>query len=157
MIGAISSIGPEMMTIRHGPFKWEATNAWVREMIRVTQDQRQITADEIVLVCDNAPVHSRLELVAEDMGFHLLRLGPYSPMLSPIENLWSVVKASVKRSNHDFVVEGPGIATQRTAYFEGVINGALETATPYRCIKMIMHSNNFLRKAAVLEDMPVGE
>ena len=138
-----------MMTIRHGPFKWEATNAWVREMIRVTQDQRQITADEIVLVCDNAPVHSRLELVAEDMGFHLLRLGQYSPMLSPIENLWSAVKASVKRSNRDFVVEGPGIATQRTAY--------LESATPYRCIKMIMHSNNFLRKAAVLEDMPVGE
>ena len=27
----------------------------------------------------------------------ILRLGPYSPMLNPIERVWSVIKAEVKR------------------------------------------------------------
>ena len=52
------------------------------------------------MVIDNAPCHSGLENVFEEPEFsdnHLLRLGPYSPMFNPMENVWSSVKAKIKR------------------------------------------------------------
>ena len=53
-----------------------------------------------MLVIDNAPCHRRTEDVFRDPEFsecHLLRLGPYSPMLNPIENVWSKIKSIAKK------------------------------------------------------------
>ena len=50
--------------------------------------------EDTVLVCDNAPCHSNLEAVEENfIGFKILRLAPYSPMLNSIENVWNKVKS----------------------------------------------------------------
>ncbi|RHY19362.1 hypothetical protein DYB32_010235 [Aphanomyces invadans] len=60
--------------------------------------QENIQGKKIVIVWDNAPAHSQTETRAiphDDMV--LLRLGPYSPMLNPIESCFSVLKAAIKR------------------------------------------------------------
>ena len=49
--------------------------------------------NRIVIVCDNAPVHVDLEVVAgeaEFAGITLLRAAPYSAPQYPIEECWSV-------------------------------------------------------------------
>ncbi|POM74901.1 Hypothetical protein PHPALM_8064 [Phytophthora palmivora] len=53
----------------------------------------------MVLVLDNAPCHCRAEQGFEETEFldaTLLRLGPYSPMLNPIKNVFSTFKTAVK-------------------------------------------------------------
>ena len=52
-----------------------------------------------IVVCDNAPCHSALEDVMEEeefKGVRLLRLGPYSASLNPIEEVWNVLNALMK-------------------------------------------------------------
>ncbi|KAE9317207.1 hypothetical protein PF008_g18807 [Phytophthora fragariae] len=62
---------------------------------------------KIVIVTDNAPAHSGVEslarlMLAEDSVVNLhrleiLRLGPYSSMLNPIEGCWNSLKARLKK------------------------------------------------------------
>ena len=55
----------------------------------------------VVLVLDNAPCHLGLEVALSDQEFShhkVLRLAPYSPMLNPIEQVWSVMKAQIKKN-----------------------------------------------------------
>lgn len=103
VIRAISSLGAELIEIRRGAFKGRDANEWVRRLADAIEG-RGTTLTNVVLVCDNAPAHSRLESAADERGITLLRLGPYSPMLNPIENIWSVVKAAIKRLNRIPVV-----------------------------------------------------
>ena len=52
------------------------------------------------MVVDNAPCHSNIEEVFSEEEFlrcEVLRLGPYSPMFNPIEQVWSLIKAYVKQ------------------------------------------------------------
>ncbi|ETI36503.1 hypothetical protein F443_17424 [Phytophthora nicotianae P1569] len=56
---------------------------------------------KVVIVLDNAPAHNQTEArVEQELGEHsdlvLLRLGPYSPMLNPIEGCFSVFKSKLK-------------------------------------------------------------
>lgn len=153
VIGAISDCGPELVTVRHGAFRWEAANEWVEDLCS-RLEARGVPASRVVLVCDNAPCHSRVGQVAEKRGFELLRLGPYSPMLNPIENVWSAVKAAVKRCNVLPVLTGP--AQERRQYLEGAIQEAIQGITPLLCVQVISHSRSFHGPALALEDMPVG-
>lgn len=155
VIGGMSSFGVEFVEIRRGAFKWEAANEWVGRLVTEVH-QRGVPINQIVLICDNAPVHSRFEQAALENGIELLRLGPYSPMLNPIENVWSVVKASVKRLNRIPVVDGPGVIEQRLQYLEELINGGIQEMTPYLCSQAINHSQTFHRRALAEEDMEVG-
>lgn len=52
--------------------------------------------DDLVIVLDNAPSHAKAALAVIDTPVTILRLGSYSPMLNPCENIWSKVKAEVK-------------------------------------------------------------
>ncbi|KAG6946641.1 hypothetical protein JG688_00015939, partial [Phytophthora aleatoria] len=52
----------------------------------------------IVVVLDNAPCHASAEAVFAEPEFQdatLQRLRPYSPMLNPIENVFSAFKSKV--------------------------------------------------------------
>ena len=52
------------------------------------------------MVVDNVPCHSNIEEVfseEEFLGCEVLRLGPYSPMFNPIEQVWSLIKSYVKQ------------------------------------------------------------
>lgn len=143
------------MEIRRGSFNWESANEWLGNLADAVA-MRGVPLSNVVIICDNAPAHSRLECVAQDKGFTLLRLGPYSPMLNPIETVWSVIKAAVKRANRTPVVTGPGVVEQRIQYLEGILADAISEATPYLCSQAIFHSIAFHRRAINLEDMEIG-
>ncbi|CEI91015.1 hypothetical protein RMCBS344292_05319 [Rhizopus microsporus] len=48
------------------------------------------------IVMDNAPIHTSHEItrMIEARGYRAIYLPPYSPELNPIENFWSILKAS---------------------------------------------------------------
>ena len=55
----------------------------------------------VVVVLDNAPCHSHIEeiLLEEEFKDHkFLRLAGYTPVFNPIEHVWYVVKADIKRN-----------------------------------------------------------
>jgi transposase len=64
-----------------------------------------------ILIMDNLPAHKsvRITQAVEDAGCELVYLPPYSPDYSPIENMWSKVKARLRKTaarTFDAVVEG---------------------------------------------------
>ncbi|POM79077.1 Hypothetical protein PHPALM_3313 [Phytophthora palmivora] len=74
-------------------------NEFIRNSLRKFED-----LNNIVVVLDNATCHARVEEVfreTEFKGATLLRLELYSPMLNPIEIVFSVFKSAVK----DFMTE----------------------------------------------------
>lgn len=155
IIGAISSFGLEYIEVRRGAFKGRVANDWMRRLANSIEG-RGVPLDSVLVVCDNLPAHSQLEVAAQDCGLTLLRLGPYSPMLNPIENIWSVVKAAVKRVNRNSVVVVLGVGPQRLQYLENVIQQSIPEITPYLCSQAINHSTRFHRGALAMEDMEVG-
>lgn len=65
----------------------------------------------MVVICDNAPYHSRLESIVNATSAILLRLSPYCPMFNPTDTMWSKIKAYAKtalrvskqRNNYKYV------------------------------------------------------
>ncbi|KAF0714003.1 hypothetical protein AaE_011662 [Aphanomyces astaci] len=98
VIGAISTTNFFYCTHKRGAYKHADANQWIRGMLGSAMNHYGGLQD-IVVIADNAPCHSRLENVFAEDEFRpatLLRLAPYSPMMNPIENLWSQFKAHVK-------------------------------------------------------------
>lgn len=96
-IDAILNDGVEHILVRKGSIRWETANEYSRNLLKALQKQG-IRLGNVMLVCDNAPCHSRQEqVVAEILGVELMRLVLYSPMPNPIDNIWNKVKASIKR------------------------------------------------------------
>ncbi len=54
---------------------------------------------ETVIVMDNAAFHRKKQLfsIAEENGYRLIFLPPYSPELNPIEKFWSWLKRHLKK------------------------------------------------------------
>ena len=78
-----------------GAFRMVNAHEWVVNMI--TNLPQGISAEDVVLVVDNAPCHSQLEEIKANVpGFSILRMGPNSPMLNPIENIRCKMKSYVK-------------------------------------------------------------
>lgn len=80
------------------------------------------TLEELVVVCDNAPCHSRLEEAFLDTPAELLRLALYSPQLNPIETIWSKIKSYVKGQMEIPNVSPLNMGEQRLVYLENLIN-----------------------------------
>ncbi|EER12593.1 hypothetical protein Pmar_PMAR027412 [Perkinsus marinus ATCC 50983] len=85
-------------TVKQVHFEPETANNESRRIIDAAVE-RGLAADRITYVIDNAPAHSRLEEEIQNFypGLQVLRLGPYSPFLDPVEGCWSTVKANLKR------------------------------------------------------------
>ncbi|KAJ8566507.1 hypothetical protein ON010_g6617 [Phytophthora cinnamomi] len=122
----------------------------------------------VVIVADNAPCHANVEDVDfKEEAFlkaKLLRLGPYSPMLNPIENCFSTFKAMVKRvlaRHRQAILEVPPhrtIKEHRKQYLLLAADLLLEEAiTPGRCHRCALHTIKFHAGAIQLKDMPVGQ
>ncbi|KAG3173353.1 hypothetical protein PC128_g18299 [Phytophthora cactorum] len=98
VIACISRDGVEYLDGRFGSFMWEAANDFIRAMLRNQATREPL--NNVAVVLDNPPCHNRVEEVFNEAEFsevQCLRLGPYSPMLNGIENVFSVYKAAVKR------------------------------------------------------------
>lgn len=75
-----------------GAVDTEVFDAYVERVLRPT-----IRAGDI-LVLDNLTAHraSRVETVAQECGATVIWLSPYSPDFSPIEMMWSKIKALMR-------------------------------------------------------------
>lgn len=155
VIGAISTYGVLTMDRRRGAFRSSNANEWMRE---VFQKWRHLgnSLEDLVVVCDNAPAHCKLEEVFVGTGATLLRLAPYSPMLNPIENIWSKLKNYVKSNMGVPIVFPPSMGEQRLQYLESMIDEAKLTVTIIDCGRSIQHSSTFHEAVIALGDMPVG-
>lgn len=155
LIGAISAAGVISMERRRGSFTAQLANAWVRGLLQQWTDMGNQLAD-LVIVCDNAPCHSSLEAVIDDTPANLLRLAPYSPMLNPIESIWSKVKIYVKTHLEVPRVAAPGVVEQRLVYLEGIIDQAKDSIVGGDCARSAQHSTTHHAAALAMENMPVG-
>ena len=86
----------------------------------------------------------------------LLHLGPYSPMLNPIKNIWSKIKSYVKTHLRLRQVVPPGVGQQRLVYLEELIDQAKDTIVGGDCARAAQHSTIHHVAALALQDMPVG-
>nr|CAI5841804.1 unnamed protein product [Callosobruchus analis] len=123
LIGTISPAGVVTMERRRGSFSSDSANIWITNLLQRWQDMGNEVGD-LVIVCDNAPCHARFEGVINNTEATLLRLGPYSPMLNPLENIWSKIKTYVKTHLRVPQVRGIGIVEQRLLYLEEIIDSA---------------------------------
>ena len=95
---------------------------------------------KIVVVSDDAPVHTDLERITREqefLGTENLRLTPYSAPLNPIEECWSVLKAELKKTLSETFAElmaepelGMSVTEHRLRYLEMKINSAIPKITP---------------------------
>jgi transposase len=98
VIACVSVNGLAYWERRVAAFRWKDANDYVRRLLLSLKEQALL--DEVVLVLDNAPCHTHVEEVFRESEFEcatLLCLGPYLPMLNPIENVFSTYKSAVKR------------------------------------------------------------
>ena len=101
----------------------------------------------VVMVVDNAPCHSNIEEVfseEEFLGCEVLRLGPYSPMFNPIEQVWSLIKA---------YVNGLSITEQRARALTSLIEEELGRVTPEVCNRFIAGIQSKIPAAVALENV----
>jgi len=83
-----------------------------------------------VLVLDNLSAHhaSRIEEVGEERGAQVLWLSPYSPDFSPIELLWSKIKAALRAAK-----------ARTREELERALTAALELVTTSDCLGWFGH------------------
>lgn len=155
ILGGISQNGMVYWERRRGNYRKEDCNEWLRRMLRTIRAPFQ----NIVVVCDNAPVHVDLErVVAEEefFGVELVRLGPYSASLNPIEECWSTMKRDLSNTFVTMMNTAPVGMSQteyRMQYLERCIDNAVLTITSALCLKTHNHVQKHFAKVIQLQDI----
>lgn len=92
LISSLSLAGVEATMSIEGAVDTEVFDAYVEQVLRPT------IRDGDVIVLDNLTAHraSCIEEVAAEWGATLIWLSPYSPDFSPIEMMWSKIKARMR-------------------------------------------------------------
>jgi transposase len=92
LIGALSLSGVEAVMTVEGAVATEVFDAYVEQVLGPTIRRGD------ALVLDNLSAHhaSRIEEVAAERGARVIWLAPYSPDFSPIELMWSKIKAALR-------------------------------------------------------------
>jgi len=166
IIGAISQNGLEYWEKRRGNYKKEEAANFVRRLIR-TLVGNGTPLINVVVICDNAPCHSNIEDLLQEPEFNgakIVRLGPYSPQLNPIEAVWSFVKDKFKtlhaQRKSDMMNDvGRNDLTQtefRVRYIENIIDDCMPTVTRNKCISWFNHCQDLYPSVLALQDLAVG-
>jgi transposase len=92
VISTLGLSGPEAVWTVEGAVDTDIFNVYVERILRPTLRRGDI------LVLDNLRAHhaSRIEEVAATRGARVIWLSPYSPDFSPIELMWSKIKARMR-------------------------------------------------------------
>ena len=123
-----------------------------------------ILLQNIVIVCDNAPCHANIEALLLEREFELariLRLGPYSLQINPIEAVWSFFKEKFKslhaeRKDNMMAGAGRNDLTQtefKLRYVENLIDDTMPTVTRNKCLACINHVQNLYPSVTALQDL----
>jgi predicted RNA-binding protein with RPS1 domain len=163
LVGAIESLtGLTYWESRRGSLKAVDFNNWVIRCLRSLID---IPMGQVVLVIDNAPCHSRIDLIKNEEEFaaiEILRLGPYSPALNAIEAVWSSVKSKIKQDMALLlpeIINNPRGVTQlehRLLILERVAREAMRLVTWQKVVACIQHTQQHYETVLELRDLPVG-
>ena len=124
MIATLGVTGIEAPMLIEGSVDTLVFNAYCEEVLQPTLKRGDI------IVLDNLGAHraSRIEEIAVSCGAKVLWLPPYSPDFSPIELMWSKVKAYLRKVKARTQVE-----------LEKAIAEALKTITVDDCLNWFRH------------------
>ena len=95
----------------------------------------------------------------EFIGFKVLILGPYSPMLNLIENAWSVLKSHVKKAiatNMESILSHNlhnSIRENSLITLENIIEKEMSVITPTLCTLIISKNQSMLSGPLKMEDL----
>jgi transposase len=124
MIATLGVAGVEAPMLIEGGVDTLVFNAYCEEVLQPTLKPGDI------IVLDNLGAHraSRIEEIAASCGAQVLWLPPYSPDFSPIELMWSKVKAYLKK-----------VKARTQEELEKAIAEALQTITVSDCLNWFRH------------------
>jgi transposase len=124
MIATIGINGIDAPMLIEGSVDTLVFNAYCEEVLRPSLKSGEI------IVLDNLGAHraSRIEEIAAACGAQVIWLPPYSPDFSPIELMWSKVKAYLKK-----------VKARTQADLEKAIAEALQTITLSDCLNWFRH------------------
>ena len=149
IFGAISPMLGEILTECHFLKVDRAVHdAWLHRVVDATQEKFQqigINLEDIVFVLDNAPAHNRLEdrEIGEyitSRGAIVLRLGPYSAPLNPIELFWNTMKCDIKEKVGENLYALTNVPEGQTQVFH---RGTMMMQWAYEAIEKISQSECF--------------
>lgn len=164
MVGAMSSHGLMYFERRRGSMKKTSFMEWMRRFLTHAKDVMKIDLSNLVVVLDNAPCHSQIEMIKSEEYFRhvtFLRLAPYSAPLNPIEMLWNQVKAHIKRELsgrfYEMMQHPPGITQteHRLRLVESVIDSGMTLVQPQHCAGYYGHVMAHTSRCLNLEDLPM--
>ncbi len=124
VISTMGCCGAEATMVIEGSVDTLVFNAYCEQVLRPT-----LKAGDVI-VLDNLGAHraSRIEEITAQCGATVLWLPPYSPDFSPIELMWSKVKAYLKK-----------VKSRTQTELEKAIAAALETITVSDCLNWFRH------------------
>lgn len=124
VISTLALSGPEAVWTVEGAVDTDVFNVYVEQVLRPT-----VRCSDI-LVLDNLTAHhaSRIEEVAAQCGATVIWLSPYSPDFSPIELMWSKIKASMRAAK-----------ARTREELERALVAALELITSTDCLGWFRH------------------
>jgi transposase len=124
MIASIGINGIEAPMLIEGSVDTLVFNAYCEEVLRPTLKRGD------VIILDNLGAHraSRIEEIAALCGAQVIWLPPYSPDFSPIELMWSKIKAYLKK-----------VKARTQEELEKAIARALQTVTVSDCLNWFRH------------------
>ena len=124
MIATLGVDGIEAPMLIEGSVDTLVFNAYCEQVLQPTLKRGDI------IVLDNLGAHraSRIEEIATRCGARVLWLPPYSPDFSPIELMWSKVKAYLKK-----------VKARTQTDLEKAIADALQTITISDCLNWFRH------------------
>ncbi len=93
MIAAVGYNGPQAAWVLDGPMDGEAFLVWAEQVLAPTLETTDIVVMDNLSVHKNGEVRSVIEAGATNWD-----LPPYSPDLSPIEKMWSKIKALLRKA-----------------------------------------------------------
>ncbi|RHY32789.1 hypothetical protein DYB32_002247 [Aphanomyces invadans] len=165
---AVSSVGGLLCSrMQWGSIKMDNNAAFVEEIYAKVKSSASWVSEfqgkKVVIIFDNAPAHSQTEQRTtphDDMV--LLRLGPYSPMLNPIESCFSVLKSAIKRyltvrtgdmfERRDFST----FLEARMSLLEDAASDPLACITPALVVREALFCQRNVLKALNFENMQYG-
>jgi transposase len=124
LISSLSLGGVEATMSIEGAVDTEVFDAYVERVLGPTIRQGE------VIVLDNLGAHraSRIEQVAEQRGATVIWLSPYSPDFSPIEMMWSKIKAYMRAAK-----------ARTREELEQALDAALKLVTKADCLGWFAH------------------
>lgn len=91
----ITQSGVVLMERKRGLNTCETTNAFLQR-VGLQWETTGNNPSDLVVIMNIAPCHKKAEAAFIDSVILIFRLGPYSPMLNGIENIWGKLKSYLK-------------------------------------------------------------